>query len=125
MEVSLGGDARDAAHRSAARLLRADRASAGKIAAHLAFVRSAGDEWVLARLDEAAEEAIENGTPKVAADLLNRALAEPPAASQRIGLLRRTARAEVSAGRKAALVHLEEALRLSACRSEGTSRDCA
>ncbi len=113
LEMSLGGDARDAAHRSAARLLHADRASAGQIAAHLAFVRPAGDEWVLARLDEAAQEAIENGAPKVAADLLSRALAEPPPASQRIGLLRRTARAEVSAGREAALVHLEEALRLS------------
>jgi hypothetical protein len=100
LEVSLGGDARDAAHRSAARLLHADQASGGQIAAHLAFVRPAGDEWVLARLDEAAEEAIENGTPKVAADLLNRALAEPPAASQRIGLLRRTARAEVRQGGK-------------------------
>ena len=113
LEVSLGGDARDAGHRSAARLLHADRASAGQIAAHLAFVRPAGDDWVLARLDEAAQEAIENGVPKVAADLLNRALAELPPASQRIGLLRRTARAEVSAGREAALVHLEEALRLS------------
>ena len=113
LEVSLGGDARDAAHRSAARLLHADRASAGQIAAHLAIVRPAGDDWVLARLDEAAQEAIENGAPKVAADLLSRALAEPPPASQRIGLLRRTARAEVSAGREAALVHLEEALRLS------------
>jgi DNA-binding CsgD family transcriptional regulator len=113
LEMSLGGDARDAAHRSAARLLHADRASAGQIAAHLAFVRPAGDEWVLARLDEAAEEAIENGAPKVAADLLNRALAEPPPTLQRIGLLRRTARAEVNAGRETALVHLEEALRLS------------
>ena len=114
LEMSLGGDARDAAHRSAARLLHADRASVRQIAAHLAFVRPAGDEWVLARLDEAAKEAIENGAPKVAADLLNRALAEPPPASQRVGLLRRAARAEVGAGREAALAHLEEALRLSA-----------
>ena len=78
LEVSLGGDARDAAHRSAARLLHVDRASAGQIAAHLAIVRPAGDDWVLARLDEAAQEAIEKGAPKVAADLLSRALAEPP-----------------------------------------------
>ena len=113
LEMSLGGDARDAAHRTAARLLHTDRASAEQIAAHLAFVRPAGDEWVLARLDEAAQEAIENGAPKVAADLLNRALAEPPPKLQRIGLLRRTARAEVNAGRETALVHLEEALRLS------------
>ena len=113
VEMSLSGDARDAARRSAARLLHADRASAGQIAAHLVFVRPAGDEWVIARLDEAAGEAIENGAPKVAADLLNRVLAEPPPASQRIDLLQRTARAEVRAGRETALVHLEEALRLS------------
>jgi DNA-binding CsgD family transcriptional regulator len=114
VEMSLGGDARDAAHRSAARLLYADRASAGQIAAHLVLVRPAGDAWVIARLDEAADEAIENGAPRVAADLLNRVLAEPPLASQRIDLLQRTARAEVRAGRETALVHLEEALRLSA-----------
>jgi AAA ATPase-like protein len=114
LEMSLGGGGRDAAHRSAARLLHAERTSAGQVAAHLAFVRPAGDEWVIARLNEAAQEAIKNGAPKVAADLLNRALAEPPPDLQRVGLLRRAARAEVSAGREAALVHLEEALRLSA-----------
>jgi DNA-binding CsgD family transcriptional regulator len=114
LESSLGGDARDAAHRSAARLLHADRGSVGQVASHLAPLRPAGDEWVLARLDEAAQEAMKNGAPKVAADLLNRALAEPPRAPQRIDLLRRTARAEVSAGRESALVHLVEALRLSA-----------
>jgi hypothetical protein len=117
-EMSLGSDARDAAHRSAARVLHADRASAGQIAAHLAFVRPAGDDWVVARLDQAAQEAIDNGAPKVAADLLNRALVEPPPASQRIGLLRRTARAEIGAGREAALAHLEEALLRSADPSE-------
>ena len=114
LEVSLGGDERDAAHRSAARLLYADRASAGQIAAHLASLRPAGDEWVLARLLEAAHEAIESGAPKAAVDLLNRALAEPPPAAQRTDLLRRTARAEVSAGRETALVHLQEVLRLVA-----------
>ena len=114
VEASLGGDERDAAHRSAARLLYADRAPAGQIAAHLLSVRPGGDDWVLARLCEAAQQAIESGAPKVAADLLNRALAEPPPAEQRVDLLRRTARAEVSAGRETALLHLEEALRLAA-----------
>src|SRR5690242_20658633 len=61
---------------------------------------------------------MKNGAPKVEADLLNRALAEPPPASQRIDLLRRTARAEVGAGRETALVHLEEALQLSADPSQ-------
>ena len=114
VEASLGGDERDAAHRSAARLLHADRAPAGQIAVHLLSVRPGGDDWVLARLCEAAQQAIESGAPKVAADLLKRALAEPPPAEQRIDLLRRTARAEVSAGRETALTHLEEALQLAA-----------
>ena len=110
LEMSLGTVAGDAVHRSAARLLHADGAPAGQIAAHLAVVRPAGDEWVPARLDEAAQQAIEGSRT----DLLNRALAEPPPAAQQLGLLRRTARAEVAAGRELALVHLEEALRLSA-----------
>ncbi|MBV8916237.1 MAG: AAA family ATPase [Acetobacteraceae bacterium] len=113
LEHSLGGDARDASHRAAARLLHADRASADRIAAHLASVRPAGDAWVLARLREAAQEAIESGAPGTAATLLNRALTEPPAAPERIGLLRQTARAEAGAGREAAFVHLDEALRLA------------
>ena len=55
---------------------------------HLASVRPAGDDWVLTRLYEAAQQAIESGAPKVAADLLNRALAEPPPAEQRMPTLR-------------------------------------
>ena len=65
LEASLAGDERDAAHRSAASLLHADRAPAGQIAAHLAVVRPAGDEWVLARLDEAAQQAIEDGAGQI------------------------------------------------------------
>jgi class 3 adenylate cyclase len=111
LEASLVSDGRDAAHRSAARALYADRAPAGQIAAHLVGLRPSGDDWVLARLNEAAQQAIESGAPKAAADLLNRALAEPPPAAQRICLLRRTARAEVSAA--------------TSLRSARTSRDRA
>ena len=113
LEASLGSDERDAAHRAAARLLHADRAAAGQIAAHLIGLQHAGDNWVLTRLQEAAQEAVDSGAPKTAADLLNRALAEPPSASGRIGLLRQTARAEASAGREAAFLHLAEARRLA------------
>ncbi|HME85922.1 MAG TPA: hypothetical protein VKG91_15600, partial [Roseiarcus sp.] len=68
---------------------------------------------MIARLCEAAQQALENGAPKVAADLMNRALAEATSAAERIDLLRRTAHAEVGTGRETALAHLEEALRLS------------
>jgi DNA-binding CsgD family transcriptional regulator len=114
LEASLSSDQRDAAHRSAAHLLYADRAPAGQIAAHLAGLRPVGDEWVLARLLEAAQEAISGGAPKAAADLLNRALAERPPAGQRTSILRRAAQAEVTAGREAALAHLREVLELAA-----------
>jgi hypothetical protein len=116
--ASLGGGERDRAHRRAARLLHADGAPPGRVAAHLAGVRPAGDGWVLARLREAARAAMDSGAPQAAAVLLGRALAEPPPQRQRAGVLREAARAEVSAGRDRACVLLDEALRLVADRRE-------
>jgi hypothetical protein len=55
-----------------------------------------------------------SGAPRAAADLLGRARAEPPPPDQRVAVLRELARAEASAGRETAYVHLEEALRLVA-----------
>ena len=112
VEASLGSDERDAAHRGAARLLHADGAPAGQVAAHLVGVRPAGDRWVLARLREAARAAVDSGAPQAAAGLLGRALAEPPSLTDRGNVLREAARAEASAGRETAWVHLEQALRL-------------
>src|SRR6185437_6343003 len=54
------------------------------------------------------------GAPHAAADLLDRALAEPPPPGQRVGVLREAARAQVTAGRQRAFALLEEALRLAA-----------
>jgi DNA-binding CsgD family transcriptional regulator len=113
LEASIAGDERDAVHRAAARLLHEDGAPAGRIAAHLISVRPVGDPWVLRRLQDAAHQALDSGAPKAAAELLNRALIEPPSGRQRIDLLRQTARAEASAGREAALLHLNEAARLT------------
>jgi DNA-binding CsgD family transcriptional regulator len=112
LEASLGAGERDRAHRCAARLLHADEAPPGQVAAHLAGVRSAGDGWVLTRLREAAREAMAGGAPQAAAGLLGRALAEPPPPGQRAGVLCEAARAEAAAGRELACVHLEEALQL-------------
>ena len=124
LEASLGGGERDRAHRCAARLLHADGAPPGQVAAHLAGVRPAGDGWVLARLREAARAAMDSGAPQAAAGLLGRALAEPPPQRQRAGVLREAARAEASAGRETACVLLEEALRLVS-RAAGARRDRA
>jgi len=114
VEASLGGAERDAAHRVAARLLYQDGASAGQVAVHLLRVRPAGDEWVLARLREAARAALGSGAPQAAADLLARGLAEPPPPGQRIEWLREAARAESAAGRQMACARLEQALSLAA-----------
>ena len=113
VEASLAGDERDAAHRRAARLLHGDGAPAGRVAAHLVGVRAAGDRWVLARLREAARAAMEAGAPRAAVGLMERALAEPPPADERVGVLRDAARAEVSAGRETGCRRLEEALGLA------------
>ena len=112
VEGSLAGDERDAAHRAAARLLHADGAPAGQVAAHLVGVRPAGDRWVLDRLREAARAAMRDGAPGAAAALLDRALAEPPPLAERVDVLRETARAHASAGSETACAYLEDALAL-------------
>jgi DNA-binding CsgD family transcriptional regulator len=118
LEASLDDGGRDRAHRCAARLLHAESAPPGQVAAHLLRVGPAGDGWVLARLRDAAEAARGTGAPQAAAALLDRALAEPPPPGQRAGVLREAARAQVTAGRERAFVLLEEALRLAASPAE-------
>jgi DNA-binding CsgD family transcriptional regulator len=118
LEASLDSAALDRAHRRAARLMDADGAPPGQVAAHLLRMEPAGDGWVLARLRDAAEAARVTGAPQAAADLLDRALAEPPPPRQRAGVLREAARAQVTAGRERAFVLLEEALQLAASPRE-------
>jgi DNA-binding CsgD family transcriptional regulator len=73
-------------------------------------LRTAGDPWVVERLRDGARAALEDGAPAAAADLLERALAEPPPAEVRVEVLREAARAQVQAGRAFACQRLEEAL---------------
>ena len=113
LEASLDSAGNDRAHRCAARVLHADAAAPGQVAAHLLRVRPAGDGWVLARLREAAEAAMSTGAPQAAAVLLDRALAEPPPPEQRAWVLREAARAQVTSGRERAFVLLEDALQLA------------
>jgi DNA-binding CsgD family transcriptional regulator len=113
-EASLDSGGQELAHRRAARLLHDDGAPLGHVAAHLLRVRPAGDGWVLARLREAAQEAMDTGAPQAAAGLLDRALAEPPPPQNRAAVLQEAARAQVTAGQQRAFVLLEEALQLAA-----------
>jgi ATP/maltotriose-dependent transcriptional regulator MalT len=92
-------------------VLYAERLAPGRIAAHVKRLRAVGDPWAVERLCEGARMALENGAPATAADLLERALAEPPPAEARVEVLRKTAQAELLAGRAFACQRLEEAMR--------------
>ncbi|MBV8703550.1 MAG: AAA family ATPase, partial [Acetobacteraceae bacterium] len=103
----------EAAHRAAAGLLHAEDSPPARVAAHLTRLRAAADPWVVDRLREAARAALENGAPAAAADLLDRALAEPPAVAERVDILREAGWAHLQAGRAAACERLEQALALA------------
>jgi DNA-binding CsgD family transcriptional regulator len=118
VEASLAGDERDAAHRAAASLLHRDGAPPGRVGAHLLAVQPADDWSVVARLREAAADAVESGAPQAAAALLGRALAEPPSAEDRAPVLLELGRAEELAGQDAALAHLAEARELTGDRRQ-------
>ena len=73
-------------HRRAARLLSELGASPERVAAQLLLTTPRGDPWVVARLREAAQEALRRGAPDAAMRLLERAQAEPPPAADRAAL---------------------------------------
>jgi DNA-binding CsgD family transcriptional regulator len=108
----------DAAHRAAAIVLYTERLPAGRIAAHVKRLRPVGDPWAVQRLCEGARVALENGAPAAAADLLERALSEPPSAEVRVEVLRAAARAELLAGRASACQRLEEAVGITEGRRQ-------
>ncbi len=110
---TLSSAEQEAGHRAAARLLYRERAPPARIAAHVMRLRAAADSWVVDRLREAARAAVENGAPAAAAELLERALAEPPPIADRGEILREAARAHLQAGRAVACQRLEEALALA------------
>src|SRR5947208_15519971 len=68
---------------------------------------------MVARLREAAADAVDSGAPQAAAALLARALAEPPPAAERVALLLELGHAEELAGQDRALAHLAEARELT------------
>src|SRR5436190_692033 len=70
----------------------------------------AGDAPIARRLVDAARTAARRGAPESAAVLLRRALAEPPPAAERPGLLLELGIAEATAGQPAGEEHLREAL---------------
>lgn len=99
------------AHGIAARLLAAEGAPAPAIAAHFLRADPVGDPAAVDVLREAATQAIDAGTPQVAATLLRRALAEPPPPDRRGQVLYELGRAELVGHEPGAIEHLGEALR--------------
>jgi DNA-binding CsgD family transcriptional regulator len=103
---------RRAAHHRAAALLRESGAPLQRIAAQLLPGETRGEPWAVEVLRAAASEAVDRGAPDVAAELLARALQEPPAAGQRAAILAELGTAELHAGRPAGCERLREAIRL-------------
>lgn len=106
----MGAFARARAHRRAAGVLRRAGAAAASVASHLLHTRPDADAWVVDALREAASAARERGAPRVAAELLERALREPPDASQNPAVLLELANAEALIGAPTAVSRLEAAL---------------
>ncbi len=105
----LPGD-RSARHRRAAKLLLAESASPDRIATHLLITEPAGDADVVELLTSAARPALAQGAADVAIAYLRRALAEPPAAGMRLGVLLELGVAEASVTSPDAMTHLGEAI---------------
>jgi DNA-binding CsgD family transcriptional regulator len=101
---------RATAHRTAARLLAEGQGANERVAEHLLASEPVADEWVVERLVSAARAAARSGAPESAATYLRRALAEPPGASDRSGLLLELGMAEASAGLPTWPARLDSAL---------------
>jgi tetratricopeptide (TPR) repeat protein len=101
---------REALHAAAARALADGGAPPGRVGAHLLAAGRTGDPWVVARLDEAAADALRRGAPETAVALWTRALAEGAPGADRVGLLLARGRAAARANLPDAVDALQEAL---------------
>ena len=101
-------------HARAAQLLDEAGAPVEQVATHLLGVDPNADALLVDVLCEAARGAAATGAPETALAYLERALAEPPAEWQRVGVLRLLGRAEVSQHQPRAAEHLRGALALAA-----------
>lgn len=100
-------------HKRAARQLAAEGAPAAEMTVHLLASAAAGDPWVTDELRHAAADARERGAPEVAAQCLERALAEPPPPGARADVLYELGAARTFHSPASAVGHLTEALELT------------
>ena len=104
--------ARARGHRDAAEILHAEGEGVEAVAAHLMLCRSERDPWVARTLGEAGQRALASGDPGTAAELLERALEEPPERDERADLLVALADARAGCGGPNAIEPLHQALDL-------------
>jgi len=104
---------RESGHGRAARLLANEGEEAERVAAHLLRTPPAGDSWVVASLREAARRAASRGATENAVAYLRRALAEPPAVTERAELALELGSAESHVDGGAAIEHLLQAHRVT------------
>jgi DNA-binding CsgD family transcriptional regulator len=99
---------RERLHHAAAAILRERGAPAGRVAAHVVDTEPTGDPGAVALLRDAAREALALGDAAGAADLLSRALEEPPANGERAAVLLELGQALARAGAPEAIEPLTE-----------------
>ncbi len=97
------------AHVRAARLLAARGRPVDQVVAHVLASPERADPRAVMWLRRAGREAQERGAPETAAQLLSRALREPPPDDVRPGVLAELGRAEASLDRPEAIEHLRAA----------------
>jgi len=100
-------------HKRAAQLLAAEGASPAEMTAHLLGSATSGDPWLTDQLRRAAADARGRGAPEVAAQCLERALAEPPPAAARADVLYELGAARTFHSPASAAEYLSEALELT------------
>jgi DNA-binding NarL/FixJ family response regulator len=101
---------RELQHSRAARMLAETGAPAEQVAAHLlALPASAGDAWVVERLEDAGREAMRRGAPDSAVTYLRRALEEETSLERRPRVLFELGTAEGLTSGPVAAAHLQAA----------------
>jgi DNA-binding CsgD family transcriptional regulator len=98
---------RAVSHARAARVLAEGGAPSERVAAQLLRAEPEGDTWVVARLREAAADAVVQADPDTAVAYLRRAFVEPVPRDERAGLLQDLLRAAFLAGDATAADGLE------------------
>ncbi len=101
-------------HREAAGILAAAGAGSDRVATQLLASEPAGDAWVVQCLRDAASAAMRAAAPGSAAELLERAIREPPPEADRAEILVELGRAQLASGRGDPAARFEQAIALHA-----------